>query len=750
MKTLVIAALLLLATRWPATAAESKDYSYSAEPAPQIDSFATSKMEAAAVLGELKYQHGDLSGADQTFRESLDSSTKLSAPGGSVVGLDLYRTAELAARKKDYVSARKHLEILISRYPDSEWADKAERLLAAITGRGAKDLEEEDAAQVAAGPSPEGRLRRLQEALRQDRSEAALAACEDFLTRFPAHKASEELRLLEGLLRLRLKDVSGAARLLRTAAERAKDPAVRSKAVYLLAAANFQLGRYREVAALVPQAAPAKAWNKWLALSQAWRAAALEKQGQREQAAAIYKEVLDAGSDSPLKSYLHAARAAAQDRQGRSKEAQVSLRRAESSARRYGQDELAAASELSQAHLSYRQKNLEDAADGYGLFALRRPTHPQATLALYQQGLSLKRLDRRRDSAKAFETLVRLHPDSVYAADSHLQLGQLYAADGAGDAALSHYRKISDKTEALLLSAQVHFNQKRYKDAIPLYWEYLKKAPAGERSREVEDLLLTSYWTGDRLNPEMYHAAGLYPDHAVAAPILLQRAESLMKVEPRGAAAALKTLLARHPKSPLVRQARFMLASALFEAGDARASVAEYAKVQGQDALGADAAYNRALALSQSGSREAAADAYAAFLKAHPKHSRAPEAWFLVGETRQAQGRYNDAIVDFRKAGAHRRTQALFNIARCQESLKQIGQALHTYEQLRAETPANDSFRVNGLLRLGLLQEMKSPLKAMKLYGEVMRHSERAAPAFETARKRVQALSADGALLGAR
>ena len=102
-------------------------------------------MEATAIMGELKYQRGDLDEAQGTFRDSLESSTKLLAPRSQVMGLDLYRSAEIALRKGDLFKARENLEILLSRYSDSSFAPRARALLATLPKHALPERDEDPA-----------------------------------------------------------------------------------------------------------------------------------------------------------------------------------------------------------------------------------------------------------------------------------------------------------------------------------------------------------------------------------------------------------------------------------------------------------------------------------------------------------------------------------------------------------------------------------------------------------------------------
>src|SRR5438045_4035289 len=116
MKNLLLAVLLAI----PAQAARRKVAVQEDEP--KKETYSAMAAEAKAIMGEMKYQHGDLQGAGETFKDSLNSARSQMTPQDHVIGLDLYRTAELAARRGDFNTARKNLDILLSRYPDSDYS----------------------------------------------------------------------------------------------------------------------------------------------------------------------------------------------------------------------------------------------------------------------------------------------------------------------------------------------------------------------------------------------------------------------------------------------------------------------------------------------------------------------------------------------------------------------------------------------------------------------------------------------------
>lgn len=745
------------------------------QPEVHPDNYATSRMEAQAVLGELRYQHGDLTGAYETFHDSLEASTGQKAPQAHVVAHDLYRTAELAIRRGDLGKGKRNLEILVSRYPDTDWADKAERLLAALE-RGERGAEDDVSVAPLGEATPEGRLRRLQAALRGGAWNDALGWSDDFLQRHPDHKSADEVRLARAVLRLREKDAAGALSDLRT-----KDPALRGRAAYLAGAALLEANRAQDVLRAVPAADPSKTWDRWLSLAQVWRGAALERLGRAAEAELAYARVAAMQESSPARSYAIAGLAAFRDRAGRLDEAAALLRRAGAEAARFGQDELAAMCRLSEAHVLYRQRRLDDAADAYGAFALSHPRHPQRTSALFHRGLALKKLGRPREALKAFSALVKLHSDSVYARDAHLQLGQIYAAEGDSEKAEEHYGALGG-AEALLLSAQVHYNAKRWTEALALYWRYLETQTAGKRHEEVADLVLAASlasgegvdkalekfgsrpvaaqlrWTlgrrafsgGDAKGAEE-HLTRLLADfprtpHRTEARLML--AETMMKLSrPIEAASLYREFLAAAPKHKEARRSRFRLGAALHEAGRHREAADAFLRVGGKDEMAADAALNHALAVSKAGDKKGVLASYESFLRLFPKHSKAPGIWFEVAELRESLGRTAQAIEAYGKAPLSRRAEALFAAGRCQEKLGKKDSAMKTYARLRDLRPENDLHRLGGLLRLGLMQELDAPLKAMRLYGEVMKHSPRSSANFETARKRLGEMTRDGSLV---
>lgn len=775
MKNITLAILLALTAATAASAARVGEEEKNL--VPEKENYSQMKMEARAIMGELKYQHGDMSGAHDTFKDSLNESTRLNAPQGQVMALDLFRTGELASRKGDFETARRHFEILIGRYPETEWAKRAEGLLSIFPRKRAEGLGEENATPVISGESPAFYLGRIRSAVEGGDLGEALATGKEFLERYPNHPTAPEIRLLAGAIYLRDGQAARAAKILRPVADQTRDPELKAKAIYLLGGALVDSGDVDGALVTVP----AGGKGRWLRLAQVWRAAAMDRLGRRAEALKIYKQVLTGEDRSPVLAFARAALAAHAERAGKVKEALAALRMAGALADRFGLEDLSAACQLSVGHLFYRLHRFAESAEAYGDFARRRPDDPQRTVALYQQGLSYKRLGRRTEAVSAFQFLAERHPDSVYAADANLQLGQLFAQMGQSERAITHYKRMADgapatgKAESELLVAQVHYNAKRYKEAIPLYTKYLEANPDDPRAKEVEDLLLTSYWLGDRDNPELLRAIERWPNHPIVAHIrwelagtaykkrdfgaaatafaryavdypksnkvaeaLFYEGESHLKLgEPAAAVACYNGLIERFPKNKRVPEARQRLASALYQAGDYEASAKAYAKTGG-----ADGAFNRAVALMKADDHAGALKAFEAFVKKYPRHPRASGCWIEIARLRETLGLpASDAYLKV-PASDPNRAFAVFSAGRLREKAGRTKDAIAAYSLLRDARPVADPNRLRGLLRLGMMHELAGKrLPAMQAYAEVMRSAPRDGADFETARKRVESLT---------
>lgn len=788
-KPALLLALLLAAQ--PALAA--RKHRPKEDDEPKTESYSSMQMEARAIMGELKYQHGDIVGANDTFHDSLNDSRAIASPTSPVVALDLYRTAEIAARRGDFETARERLDILTSRYGDSEYAAKGrelQRLLPRKPGPGADTFSPVTA--VVTANQPEFLLGRIQALVRARRDDDALDLCREFLRRLPTRPEAQEVRLLGAALYIRLGDAKGAERALSFLAQRASDAEVRAKAVHLLGALQLTQGRNEAVLQTVPDTDPRRSVSTWLSRAQAWRAAAERALGRESAAARREAALADSQISSPARAYALAGLAQDADLRHDERQAQTRLAQAADEARRWGMEDLSGAAELGSAHSLYKQQRFAEAASAYGAFSRRHPDSPQRGQALFQQGLSLKRLGRREQAVAAFSEIAQKLPRSVYAQDAHLQLGQLYDELGADDKAVAEYKAMGadgerrGMRESLLLRAQVHYNAKRFKQAIPLYWQFLEDNPQDKRRAEIEDLLLTSYWMGARDDARLLEAAERFPRHPIvqhirwelgasaykkgdyalaaqwlsrfaadypksahAADSLFFTGEALLQEkDAAGAAKAYRGYLSAFPKGAQAVQARARLAAALYQSGDFLAAAAAYGALE-QRGGGAQITLARAQSLEKAGQASAARSEYELFARKYPKSAEANEVWLKIAEGREQAGRLAAAADAYErvKDDAHH-AGALFQAGRLREKMHQSRKAVSAYQALRRTKPAAEPLRVRGLVRLGLLLEtLDRPLDAMGAYAEVIKLAPRGGDDWKAAAQRLEALSKDGSLV---
>jgi TolA-binding protein len=645
-----------------------------------------------------------------------------------------------------------------------------------------------DAPYVPALPAatPEESLGRLRTAAAAGRDDQALGEAYDYLRRYPESPVSGEVALAAAALRLRRGEYERAASELSPLAQ-AEGP-LRSRAQHLLGAALNALGRDREILKSVPAADPASTTDRWLALAQVWRAAALDRLGRKEEAAELYRAIVASGQPSPVRAYALAAVAADWDRHGRGERARDALARAEGEARRWGLPNLQDALVLAQASILVRERKLDEAAKAYDDFAQDRPDSPLLAQALFERGRALERLGRDAEAAGAFEALLKARPDSAYAGDAHLQLGQIYGRLGRADDAVAQYKAMGKSSEAkdagreaLLLAAQVHYNAKRWRDAIPLYRRYLQNAPDDAKAKEVQGLLLVCLWQTDRADPQIAELAAALPEHPLVAQIRWELATKAYKDKNWGAAADLfKREIESDPHGPRVPDARFYRAVALHMKGDApgaidayrrfalgaprdqRASAAwmrlalllegagrhveaadAFARVTGEDA--ADAAYDRVAALAKA--RRAGPATWEKFAEGHPKHEKASQAWFTAAKLRVAAGDDDGAARDYaRAAGPAEKALALYELGRLHEKHKKRAAAKKAYAALKALLPTDDPARLSGLLRLALILELEDkPKEAAPYYLDVATHAPVGGKPYATARARLDALGPQNA-----
>ncbi|MBI3548651.1 MAG: tetratricopeptide repeat protein [Elusimicrobia bacterium] len=745
---------------------------------PSRENWDSTTMEATSILGEFLYQNNEHRAAKEMFSDSLGTSTRIRTPQARIMAMDLYRSAQIEIKEGNLPKARYHLEILINRYGDTTWAQRGEALLKTLPAD-IKIVETEEVSPTGPDPmQPEMFLKRLQAALREGKNPEAMEICRTFLGKYSGHPFAPEVRLTQAALMLGAGDAASAQPLLEHVAQEKGDPALVSKARYLLGLAYLAEGDKASVLKTIPEKAPAG--DRWAAMALVWRGLAAAQSGQWAEGQSMLKRSLKSRFNSPVQAYALAGLAAAESHR-KNREASTLMREASREAKQQGLGALGEYALLTLGHMFVGQRRYAEAAKAYAEFETAYPSSPDAPEAAYQTAMAWKRAKNLQLAGDAFLRLAKKYPDSPKAQDAYLQLGQIYTEQGAPEKAIAAFRQMgtqgggSDK-DATLLIAKVHYNRKEFSQAIPIYERFLQDWPDDSRAFEVQDLLLSSYWLGARDHPGLSRAVEAYPNHPLVAHIrwalgariyksrnyaaaeahfrgiiadfpkstyvpgsLYYQAECLAQMQNyAGAASAYRQLMNNFPKSQYAREVPFKLGLALMQAGDYEGSAEAYRKFKpgAKDPLAADALFNRALALDKSGRKSEAIAGYEALLGKFPKYPRASWIWMQIGSTRQAEGKYSAAAQAYARVTGSERIQAVYSIAWCREKLKQRPQALKAYEQLVKMRPEENPFRLKGMLRLALLYELSSDRRAKGLYQDVLALS--ADPALtNVARKRL-------------
>ncbi|MBI4057475.1 MAG: tetratricopeptide repeat protein, partial [Elusimicrobia bacterium] len=202
-------------------------------------------MEAYSQLGEFLFQEKSYEPAKNVYQESLHTSTQLLEPTQSWVALDLYRVAQLDAQQGRLQDAEKHLDILIHRYPSSQWIPPAKELLNLIR----KKVGTEEGKKVPTQNMPlEDEsfliLQHLWLTVMQSQWAEALQLSNQFLEKYFQHPASQEVRLLQATLLWKQGQSDSAQKILEGLWEQSKNSEFRNKILYLLGGLFWEKGAF--------------------------------------------------------------------------------------------------------------------------------------------------------------------------------------------------------------------------------------------------------------------------------------------------------------------------------------------------------------------------------------------------------------------------------------------------------------------------------------------------------------------------
>lgn len=229
----------------------------------------------------------------------------------------------------------------------------------------------------------------------------------------------------------------------------------------------------------------------------------------------------------------------------------------------------------------------------------------------FYAGMCYRRLDYPGDAIDAWSTVVTNYPQSAKAAEAAFRAGDTYFKGGDYEKAISLFRFVTDRfpyssfsPSAQAFIGQCYYNQRRYTDAIREHQKFLDLYPTDPQAQSV------------RRNLEMdYYRAGLYAME-------------------NGDTALMQEFMKRFPESELGAQARFDRALALMAAKDYLAAAQEFQTVVVNfpgSSFAPKAQLNTGECFATAGKWEQARDAYERYLKYFPDGTDRDAAQFNLG-----------------------------------------------------------------------------------------------------------------------
>jgi TolA-binding protein len=449
---------------------------------------------------------------------------------------------------------------------------------------------------------------------------------------------------------------------------------------------------------------------------------------------------------------------------------------------------LMAAVMLEIGNVFFNAKDYENAAASYRNFRQIDPKHAQAAFGLFQEGLSLHRAEYYSDATAAWARLVKEHPKDAKApealfrkAKTHFDLGQYPEAVKDYEQLVKSYSGSDYQKDARLQIGQCHYNAGNFAKAIANYTDWLARYPDDPQAPAVLQLLQTSYYQAKKTpeeiekltqdqpksailadiyweegakhyNEKAYEKARGYfqkilsefPSSSLAPQASFYRAESLYLEEKFvEAIPAYENFLQYYPDDAQRSLAMFHLSVALFNQKDYLKSADAFAAFAAEfpdDAMAKNANLNVAICYAKAQEIDKAVAAYEKYLAIYPGSEDAGAVHLQVGQLLEKAAREKEAARAYRRApaGSPERAEALFSAGRASRTVNDAAGEQAAYEDLRAHAPANDPYRIAGLLQLAeIYLTQNQAAKAADVYRDVAQNGDEQSAAAAQERLKV-------------
>ena len=690
----------------------------------------------------------------------------------------LYRLACSVFQQGKYGEAEIKLQNLLEEFPQSPLSLYSNYLIGEIA------LEQNDFAKALANYSLSLKVEELSmysqfkiiwSHAQQSQYEEAIAGAKDFLNSYQWGELAANVLLIEGISYQKTERYGEAVRCYQEIMDRFPETPFFEKALYLMAAVYYQSEEYSRLVTNVYQIlknAPLRS-NVWRAETYFMIGEAYYALGKYSEATEVYKLITKVFPASPLVARAFQAISSCYAERGEYEEAAEAQEKALARA----QEEGGEASDLillEMANVLFNKKEYEKAISYYEEFVKRSPENPKVSQALYQEGLSLYRLEYFSEAIKKWEKLARRYKEDKLAAQGLLQAGKTYFGLGKYDQALSIYRWLLEEypssemvKEAVLQIGQCYYNQGNIQDAIAQYEEFIRDYPEhenvgavleqlqmsyyrqGKSIEELEKLIAhfpksrfaaDTYWKlgAEAFNRKNYPLARKYfekiildfPESTSAAQAFYYQAECYYLQEKYPEAVnAYENFILNFPEDKLGSQAMFRKAVSYFNMEEFEKSILafqDFTLSYPEDLLVKDATLNIALCCKKAQKLRESIEAYENFVSGYPDDEKTGFAFLQIGSLYEVLDDYEKAVEAYERMpeGKSEKSEAEFYAARCYDKLKMPEKRKETYEALVNFVPKSDEYRLAGLMRLAEIYKAGGERdKGLVIYGDIVRNS---------------------------
>lgn len=548
-------------------------------------------------------------------------------------------------------------------------------------------------------------------------------------------------------------------------------------AVRLIAASYAKAGRYKE---LLSHISPywqnlSPTYKKLVPETSFYLAEAHLELGRYKDAILAYQYFLKTVPNHALAAYAHLGLALALSQDDRMNLAFQTLQEFNLLAERQSNKDWQALSLLQTGHIFYNQKNFEQAVLSYRTFRQQNPGHRFEARALYQEGQGLYRMGYYVDAMETWKTLSSTHPQDPLSEDGLFQaartafdLGRSTEAVHLYETFLHQFPKSIRGQDASLQIANGLYNAGRFDEAAGAYKTFLDHYPASPETAAAQGFLQMCYLKTGRSLEEIDKLSKGQPKSAMLADVFWEKGAAAFNEKKYAEAEALfQKILLDFPGAAVYPQAAFYRAQCLFLMEKYEESAQAYSVLltqYPQDEQAPLARFNTGISYFNVNKFEESAKAFEEFLKEHPKHELAvnaaqnvPICYARVGNPEKAEAAfqalaartkdpailagpllqlgllYEQLAQDAKAAtfynqvaaGTAESPESLYYLASVYARLGELAKAEKVSQQLAQVKPAEQPFRILGVLRLAEFYAASGQLEKSKaLYQDVAAHSQ--------------------------